>query len=110
MKMKQLLAGLAALPLLAGVAMAGQPAPLADAQMDQVTAGLILTYPGASLTNTCSPGGVNCTSTTTTLTLNYKVSDGFTGLGSFGTLASAPLGRNECGLSSITVGGGAVGC
>lgn len=38
--MKQLLVGLAALPFLAGVAMAGQPMPLNDTQMDKVTAGL----------------------------------------------------------------------
>src|SRR5215469_2225666 len=38
--MKTLFFGLAALPLLAGVAMAGQPASLTDAQMDKVTAGL----------------------------------------------------------------------
>ena len=41
--MKKLVLGLASLPLLAGVAMAGQPASLTDAQMDKVTAGLIIT-------------------------------------------------------------------
>jgi hypothetical protein len=37
--MKSLLYGLAALPLLAGVALAGQPVQLSDTQMDKVTAG-----------------------------------------------------------------------
>ena len=38
--MKKLLLGAAALPFLAGSAMAGQPVPLTASQMDQVTAGL----------------------------------------------------------------------
>lgn len=42
--MKKLLAGCALLPLLAGMAMAGQPAPLSDTQMDQVTAGLAVWF------------------------------------------------------------------
>ena len=37
--MKRLLYGLAALPLLAGVALAQEPTKLGDAQMDKVTAG-----------------------------------------------------------------------
>jgi len=37
--MRKLLIGLAALPFLAGLAMAGQPKPLTDTQMDKVTAG-----------------------------------------------------------------------
>jgi hypothetical protein len=37
--MKSVLSGLAALPLLAGVALAGQPVQLNDKQMDKVTAG-----------------------------------------------------------------------
>jgi hypothetical protein len=37
--MKKLLVGLAAVPFLVGIAMAGQPMPLSDAQMDKVTAG-----------------------------------------------------------------------
>jgi hypothetical protein len=37
--MKRLLIGLATAPFLAGVAMAGQPMPLSDVQMDKVTAG-----------------------------------------------------------------------
>jgi len=37
--MKKFLIGLAALPFLAGAALAGQPTPLADNQMDMVTAG-----------------------------------------------------------------------
>lgn len=40
--MKRLLYGLAALPLLAGVALAGQPMQLSDKQMDNVTAGFDL--------------------------------------------------------------------
>ena len=42
--MKKLLAGCALLPLLAGMAMAGQSAPLSDTQMDQVTAGLAVWF------------------------------------------------------------------
>jgi hypothetical protein len=37
--MKKLLIGLAVLPLLAGVGMAGQPVQLSDTQMDKVVAG-----------------------------------------------------------------------
>ncbi|MGC2199614.1 MAG: hypothetical protein WA633_05615 [Stellaceae bacterium] len=37
--MKRLLSAVAALPFLAGVALAGQPVQLSDAQMDGVTAG-----------------------------------------------------------------------
>lgn len=40
--MKSLLYGLAALPFLAGVALAGQPMQLSDKQMDNVTAGFDL--------------------------------------------------------------------
>jgi len=42
--MKKLLLGLAALPFVAGVAMAGEPAPLSDSQMDQVTAGDVVVF------------------------------------------------------------------
>jgi len=90
MKIRRLLPGIA-LPLSTGAAMAGQPAPLSDAQMDQVTAGLVVSYPGAALTSGCLAGGVNCTSTTVTVTATYPVSDGVTGLSSFGSLKSAPL-------------------
>jgi hypothetical protein len=41
--MNRVLCGLAALPFLAGVAVAGQPAPLTDSQMDNVTAGFDFT-------------------------------------------------------------------
>jgi hypothetical protein len=37
--MKKFFCGLATLPFLAGVALAGQPVPLNDGQMDKVTAG-----------------------------------------------------------------------
>ena len=37
--MKKVLIGLAVLPFLTGVALAAQPIPLSDAQMDKVTAG-----------------------------------------------------------------------
>jgi hypothetical protein len=40
--MKKLLTGLAALPFLAGIALAGQPMQLTSTQMDQVTAGFSL--------------------------------------------------------------------
>jgi len=42
MKMRQFVLGLSALPLLASVVVAGQPALLSDKQMDQVTAGFTL--------------------------------------------------------------------
>jgi hypothetical protein len=41
--MKKLLCGLAALPFLAGVALAGESMQLSDKQMDKVTAGFDLT-------------------------------------------------------------------
>ena len=63
--MKKLLAGCALLPLLAGMAMAGQPAPLSDTQMDRVTAGLAVWFspaPSAMVVvvsvPTEAPGGV----------------------------------------------------
>jgi hypothetical protein len=37
--MKKLLIGLAALPFMVSIAMAGQPKPLNDTQMDKITAG-----------------------------------------------------------------------
>jgi hypothetical protein len=57
--MKKLLVGLAALPFLAGVAMAGQPVPLSDAQMDKVTAGLevLFTFSGNGFTAALSNVG-----------------------------------------------------
>jgi len=65
MKMKQLLSGFAVLPLMAGIATASELAPLSDAQMDRVTAGLTIPY---------------LVSATQTITLNFGVSDGETGL------------------------------
>jgi hypothetical protein len=44
--MKKLFIGLAAVPFLAGVSMAGQPTPLSDSAMDQVTAGFIFDHIG----------------------------------------------------------------
>jgi hypothetical protein len=52
--MKKLLIGLAALPLLAGVASAGQQTLLSDSQMDRVTAGQMIQEiqsPPSSLTS-----------------------------------------------------------
>jgi hypothetical protein len=43
--MKRLLVGLAALPFLTTVALAGQPTQLSDAQMDRVTAGNFVVSP-----------------------------------------------------------------
>ena len=40
--MKKLLLGLAALPFMASMAMAGQPSSLSDTQLDKVTAGQIV--------------------------------------------------------------------
>jgi hypothetical protein len=42
--MKKLLVGVAAVPFLASVAMAGQPVSLSDTQMDKVTAGQGIEY------------------------------------------------------------------
>ena len=47
--MRRLLCGLAALPFLAGAALAAQPIPLNDNQMDAVTAGQVFLF---SLTET----------------------------------------------------------
>jgi len=73
MKMKQRLAGLAALPLfLGGAAMAGQPAPLSDVQMDRVTAGAI----AISATLVSFPG----------LTINIPVAGGAASLPTFSVI------------------------
>jgi hypothetical protein len=40
-QMKRLIFGVAALPLLTGLALAGQPVQLTDNQMDKVTAGVV---------------------------------------------------------------------
>src|SRR5689334_10766998 len=45
--MKKLLVGLAIMPFLVGVALAGQPMPLSEAQMDEVTGGSICVGPTA---------------------------------------------------------------
>jgi hypothetical protein len=78
--MKKLLVGLAALPFLAGVAMAGQPAPLSDAQMDQVTAGLTASFvfPNGPL-RISSSGVPFCTACVIAIfpTLDGAVSPGF---------------------------------
>jgi hypothetical protein len=42
--MKKLLVGLAALPFLASVALAGQPTVLSDSELDRVTAGDIIVH------------------------------------------------------------------
>jgi hypothetical protein len=55
--MQRQLYGLAALPLLASVALAAQPLPLADLQMDIVTAGQAETSGGLS-TSPASPVGM----------------------------------------------------
>lgn len=68
--MKSLLVGIAALPFLVGVAMAGQPAPLSDAQMDQVVAGLDVhwsfnaggVFVNAGYTNTTGTAATVCPS------------------------------------------------
>jgi len=49
--MNKLLAGFAALPFLVGVAMAGQPVPLSDTQMDRVTAGVTVEWTFAAGNN-----------------------------------------------------------
>jgi hypothetical protein len=55
--MKKLLVGLAALPFLASVAIAGQPVSLNDTQMDKVVAGLNVWYSfstGLVVPSTCT--------------------------------------------------------
>jgi hypothetical protein len=53
--MKKLLFGLAALPFLAGIALAGQP--LSDQQMDRVIAGItVVSVPLLAPLPTCGPG------------------------------------------------------
>jgi hypothetical protein len=90
--MKKLLAGFAALPFLAGVAMAGQPAPLSDTQMDHVTAGLAEWFsPGNGMiviitTPTVAPPGV--------VVENFPSLDG--------------VGFPRTGFPTVTVGTGAV--
>jgi hypothetical protein len=54
--MKKLFIGLAAVPFLAGVAMAGQPTPLSDSAMDQVTAGYEYSYQFIPPSTASSPG------------------------------------------------------
>jgi hypothetical protein len=44
--MRRLLSGVASLPLLAGVALAAQPVPLNDAQMDAISAGQVIETSG----------------------------------------------------------------
>ena len=67
--MKKLLLGLAVLPFLAGVSVAGQPQPLTDQQMDKVSAGFDFTEAdvnnvGATLVmineGPVIPDGTNC--------------------------------------------------
>src|SRR5215469_2553592 len=100
--MKKLVLRLAALPFLAGIAMAGQPASLTDAQMDKVTAGLSIdiglldlapnalvpTRPVFSVTQNVS---VPC-AITGCLTLDFPSADGApnNGLG-FPVIFFAPL-------------------
>jgi hypothetical protein len=53
--MNKLLIGLAALPLMVSMAMAAQPTPLSDTQMDKVTAGTIdIQLVGTPVPNTIS--------------------------------------------------------
>jgi hypothetical protein len=40
--MRRLIGGIAVLPLLTGLALAGQPVQLSDSQMDKISAGLVL--------------------------------------------------------------------
>jgi hypothetical protein len=98
--MKKLLLGLAALPLLAGVALAAEP--LKDAQLDKVTAGGLL----PTLTINC-PGCVSASSGQTSMTLNGLTS-GTTGTGS-GTTGTGSgttgTGSGTTGTGSGTTGG-----
>lgn len=68
--MTKLLIGLASLPFIASVALAGQPVALSDTQMDKVTAGYttaIIPADGILNTNVLITTG----STTTTFHLSY---------------------------------------
>jgi hypothetical protein len=64
--MKMLFAGLVALPFLAGVAMAGELAPLSDTQLDQVTAGLSFSVNNALSGTQNGATGTGATNNTTT--------------------------------------------
>ena len=89
--MKKLLVGLAALPFLAGVAMAGQPVPLSDAQMDKVTAGLVVlfTFSGNGFTAVLTSSGIVLPTT-----------------GAFlGTALSSLDGEVSPGLPVVVIGG-----
>jgi len=89
MRVKVLFGGLTVLPFLTGLAMAGQPVALSDAQMDRATAGqaqpLTLSFPitAANLGGT----GVE-TVVTGTLTISFP--SGLSGLGSLGTTIAFP--------------------
>jgi len=52
--MKKLLSGIAALPFMAAIALAGQPTPLTDNQMDTVTAGF--DFAEVDISNTSTVG------------------------------------------------------
>ena len=78
--MKKLFSGLAALPLLAGVAMADQLAPLTDAQMDKVTAGLaILQFSPNNSPIFLNLGNAFPICTTPCVVINCPTCDGFRG-------------------------------
>ncbi|MBV8094106.1 MAG: hypothetical protein JOY71_07585 [Acetobacteraceae bacterium] len=74
--MKKLLAGVAALPFLAGVALAGQPVALNDTQMDKVTAGfdfaeLDVSNVSATLVLAYEPGQYNCSTCYLSITSSH---------------------------------------
>jgi hypothetical protein len=99
MRMTELLGGLAALPLVAGVAMADQPAPLDDAQMDRVTAGLLVSYTPI-IANLCTGMPATCSPVSGSLTLSYPVSDAGTGLASLNITITSTIPGFPTNLAS----------
>jgi hypothetical protein len=93
--MKKLLLALAALPLTAGLAVAGQPHPLSDKQMDKVTAG----YTSISVADAEGYAGALSIVVATTATVSQVVPIGSFSFGE----TSSTLFKSLAGSSSSTV-------
>jgi hypothetical protein len=89
MTVKELLLGVAASALFAGAALAGQPMPLSEAQMDRVTAGqsLTLNFPNIYAANL---GATTTPDTVTVGTLSISFPSGVSGLASLGVTITFP--------------------
>jgi hypothetical protein len=111
--MKKVLVGLAVLPFLTGVALAAQPIPLSDAQMDKVTAGQgdgsIAVFTGAGAVVL---GNLDAKSATVTNTLASKEPSCSTcDLGNntgFGLAAAEASGASAITASFVKAGSNAV--